>query len=460
MNNKFTLVFLVGAAALIAGLAGGYWYAGWESDGPDLPSSHSAPQPLFYRNPMNPEITSPVPAKDQMGMDYIPVYADVEKPKEVLFYRNPMNPEITSPVPAKDHMGMDYVPVYADADSSGPAGTVTIDPVTVQNIGVRTAVAQVRTIARQINTLGRVDYDERRITRLHPKTQGWVEELRIGTTGEAIDDDEILLSIYSPQLVSSQQEYLLALKSFETLGDSPFEDVRRGAADLVDTSLERLRLLDVPEHQISDLRESGEVSRVLHIHSPAEGIVVNVGVRDGQFVTPQSELYMIADLSAVWVFVDIFEEELPWVSVGDEAEMRVTAVPGTILRGKLTYIYPYADSKTRTIKARLEFDNRDLLLKPDMFADVTIFASPRENVVVVPSEAIVRSGLREQVFIVREPGKFEPRQVEIGLSGEGVTEIRDGVLSGEEVVVSSQFLIDSESKLRESAAKMMEPKND
>ena len=422
MNSKFTLVFLVAAGALITGLAGGYWYATTEPDDANLTSAESERQPLFYRSPMNPEVTSPVPAKGPMGMDYIPV--------------------------------------YADADANSPAGTVSIDPVTVQNIGVRTAVAQVRTIAREINTLGRVDYDERRITRLHPKTQGWVEKLRIGTTGEAIQDDEILLSIYSPQLVSSQQEYLLALKSFETLGDSPFEDVRRGAAELVDTSLERLRLLDVPEHQITALKESGEVSRLLHIHSPAEGIVVNVGVRDGQFVTPQSELYMIADLSAVWVFVDIFEEELPWVSVGDEAEMRVTAIPGTTLRGKLTYIYPYAESKTRTIKARLEFDNSDFLLKPDMFADVTIYASPREDVVVVPSEAIVRSGLQEQVFVVREPGKFEPRKVEIGLSGEGFTEIRSGVSSGEKVVVSAQFLIDSESKLRESAAKMMEPKND
>ena len=159
MNNKFTLMFLVAVGALVAGLAGGYWYATSETDDAAFASLEQEPQPLFYRNPMNPEVTSPVPAKDQMGMDYIPVYADEEKPKEILFYRNPMNPEITSPVPAKDQMGMDYVPVYADADESGPAGTVSIDPVTVQNIGVRTAVAEVRTIAREINTLGRVDYD-------------------------------------------------------------------------------------------------------------------------------------------------------------------------------------------------------------------------------------------------------------------------------------------------------------
>jgi Cu(I)/Ag(I) efflux system membrane fusion protein len=389
----------------------------------------------------------------------MPVAAEDAGPQP-LFYRNPMNPEITSPIPAKDDMGMDYIPVYADEDKAAQAGTVTIDPVTVQNIGVRTAIAERKTLARVIHTVGRVDYDEQRIARLHPKTQGWIEELRIGTTGASIEDDEILLSIYSPQLVSSQQEYLLALKNYETLSNSPFEDVRRGANDLVESSLDRLRLLDVPEHQIEMLKETHEVMKLLHIHSPTEGIVINVGAREGQFVTPQSELYMIADLASVWVFVDIFEEELPWVNVGDEAEMRVMAVPGTTFRGRLTYIYPYAESRTRTIKARLEFDNSELLLKPEMFADVTIHANPRENTLVVPSEAVIRSGLKEQVFLVRAPGKFEPREVEVGLSGGGLTEIREGLDAGDQVVVSAQFLIDSESKLREAAAKMRESVND
>ena len=260
--------------------------------------------------------------------------------------------------------------------------------------------------------------------------------------------------------MSSQQEYLLAVKNLETLSKSPFEDVRRGAADLVESSLERLQLLDVPEHQLHALTETQEVTKVLHIHSPAQGVVVNVGVREGQYVTPQTELYMIADLSTIWVFVDIFEDELPWVNVGDQAEMKVSAVPGTIFEGKLTYIYPYAESSTRTIKARLEFENADLLLKPDMFADIEIHASPRENAVVVPSEAIVRSGLKEQIFIVRAPGKFEPRIVEIGISGGGFTEIRSGLSAGEEVVISAQFLIDSESKLREATLKMQESGND
>jgi Cu(I)/Ag(I) efflux system membrane fusion protein len=418
-NNLFVASIVI---TLVVGMSGGYWYANSKMPEAAAPISHAGPEPIFYRNPMN--------------------------------------PEVTSPVPAKDHMGMDYIPVYADDDQDAPQGTVSIDPVTVQNIGVRTTLAERRTLAREINTVGRVDYDEQRIARLHPKTQGWIEELRIGTTGASINIDEILLSIYSPQLVSSQQEYLLALKNYATLSKSPFEDVRRGADDLVESSLDRLRLLDVPEHQIDALKENREVTKLLHIHSPAKGIVVNVGAREGQFVTPQSELYMIADFSTVWVFVDIFEEELPWVHVGDEAEMRVTGVPGTIFRGRLTYIYPYAESRTRTIKARLEFDNSALLLKPDMFADVTIQASPQANAVVVPSEAVIRSGLREQVFLVRAPGKFEPREVEVGLSSGGLTEIRSGLEAGDQVVVSAQFLIDSESKLREAAAKMREPVND
>jgi len=422
MNKGKPLVIAVALATLCAAFAAGFWLAStWQADTPP-PSAAAERKPLYYRNPMNPDVTSAVPAKDAMGMD--------------------------------------YVPVYADTAAAAEPGTVRIDPVTVQNIGVRTAKVTAQSLSREIHTVGRVDYDERRITRLHPKTQGWIEKLRVGTTGESVRRDDILLSIYSPQLVSSQQEYLLALKNLETLSSSPFEDVRRGAADLVQTSLERLRLLDVPEHQIKALEKTREVKRLLHIHSPASGIVVTVGVREGQYVTPQTELYMIADLSSVWVFVDVFEEELPWVHLGDEAEMRVMAVPGQVFRGRLTYVYPYAESKTRTIKARLEFKNAQLVLKPQMFADVTIHASQRDNVIVVPEEAVVRSGLEQRVFVVRGPGKFEPRRVETGVSSGDLTEVRRGLSAGDEVVVSAQFLIDSESKLSEAAAKMRETPDD
>lgn len=397
-------------------------------------------------------------SSDHPAMEPAPSASEERKP---LFYRNPMNPEVTSPVPAKDHMGMDYIPVYADEDEATEvAGTVKIDPVTTQSIGVRIATAERRAMSRDIHTVGRIDYDEKKIVRLHPKTEGWIEELFIHETGQSIQADEILLNIYSPQLVSSQQEYLLALSNLEKLGASSFQDVRKGADELVENALTRLQMLDVPEHQIEDLKKTRKVKKHLHIHSPAAGTVVNVGARQGQYITPRTELYFIADLSHVWVFVDVFEEELPWVRVGDSAEMRVQGIPGKIFKGQLTYIYPYAERQTRTIKARLEFPNDALELKPDMFADVTIRAQPKENVVSVPSEAVVRSGLREKVFVVETPGKFEPRDVTVGVSSEGWTEILDGVAPGEEVVVSAQFLIDSESKLREAASKMQEIDND
>lgn len=415
MNKSAIIVALL---ALALGAAGGYWFAGRSPDSLPAPATQGAErEPLFYRNPMNPEVTSPVPAKDSMGMDYVPVYAD-------------------------------------DSQSVGPAGTVRIDPVTVQNIGVRTARAERQSIARTINTVGRIDYDEQHLYRLHPKTEGWIEGMRIDTTGEEVRPGEILLSVYSPQLVSTQQEYILALRNHEKLKDSPFPDVSRGARELVENSLERLRLLDVPEHQIEELRSTREVKKKLHIHAPAGGIVTHVGVRDGQYITPKDQLYAIADLSKVWVLADIYEDELPWVRAGDPAEMTVLAIPGEVFRGELTYVYPYAESQTRTVKARLEFANPDGRLKPDMFANVSIRASARTDVITIPSEAIIRSGLREQVFRVSEPGRFEPREVVVGVSADGYTEIREGVAAGDEVVVSAQFLIDSESKLREATAKM------
>ena len=424
MNNKTSNFILVTVFAILVAAAGGYWF-GTNSGSP------------------------------------VPVSSASSEAKKPLFYRSPMNPEITSAVPAKDAMGMDYVPVFAEsATDNAPAGTVRIDPVTVQNIGVRTAKAERRTMASTIQTVGRIDYDEQRLTKLHPKTEGWVDELFIETTGEPVRVDTILLSLYSPQLVSTQQEYVLALNNLETLRASPFKDVRTGAEQLVRTTEDRLRMLDVADHQIDDLKKTLKIHKDLHIHSPAAGIVTAIGAREGQYVTPKDELYTIADLSKVWVFVDIYEDELPWVKLGDKARMTVTGLPGRKYEGTLAYIYPYAESRTRTIKVRMEFDNPELLLKPDMFANITIEASELPDVIAVPSEAIVRSGVRNQIFVQREPGKFEPRLVSLGVSTNGWTQIIQGVKPGELVVVSAQFLIDSESKLREATAKMLEVRDD
>ena len=452
--------------ALVLGGGGGYWVANYlvregAVSAVDTGMTSTEPKVLFYRNPMNPAITSPVPAQDEMGMDYLPVFAEQDQPNkqpEVLFYRNPMNPAITSPVPAQDEMGMDYLPVYAEQDvraDNAPVGTVSIDPVMVQNIGVRTTVAVQQTLSREIRAVGRVDFDEERLSQLHPKTEGWIEQLFIDKTGEPIEKDTILLSIYSPQLVTSQQEYLLALNSLDALKESPYEEIRSGAEQLVSSSRERLELLDVPEHQIHELEHTRSIKKYLHIHSPFDGVIINIGAREGQFVTPATELYKIADLSRVWVFADVYESEVSWIQSGDPVEMKLAAFPGKAFSGRVGYIYPYAEASTRTIKVRLEFDNPDLLLKPDMFADVTILAQRKVDAIVIPAEAVVRSGEREQVFVVREPGKFEPRVVRLGVSSRGMVQVIEGVAAGEEVVTSSQFLIDSESKLREVTAKML-----
>ncbi|MCU7917045.1 MAG: efflux RND transporter periplasmic adaptor subunit [Candidatus Thiodiazotropha sp. (ex Epidulcina cf. delphinae)] len=391
------------------------------------------------------------------GLDSVAVAAE-EEGKKPLFWRNPMNPAITSPVFTKDEMGMDYLPVYADDGGAvdEPAGTVKIDPVTVQNIGVRTIKAKRQAFSRTVRALGRVIADETRITRLHPKTEGWIEKLFINKTGEPVRKDDILFSIYSPKLVTSQHEYLLAQRNLKALGESEYPDIREGARQMAEISRERLQLMDVPEHQICELEQTGKSFKALHVHSPFDGIVMKLNVSEGEYVTPKSELYRLVDLSKVWVQVDVYEYELPSVRIGDKAQMTLKSLPGRTFEGTVAYIYPYAEAKTRTIKVRLELANPDLALKPDMFADVTLNTGLQKEAVVLPDAAIVRSGEREQVFVVREPGKFEPREVTLGQSSEGWVQVIDGVKAGEEVVASALFLIDSESKLREATAKMLE----
>lgn len=457
MNKQ---ILITAVLMLVLGAGGGYWWANQHHE-QSVSSSDKNRQPLFYRNLMNPSVTSAVPAKDAMGMDYEPVYAEDKTSKEpkILYYRNPMNPSVTSPVPAKDAMDMDYLPVYEDNDASvaDAAGTVKIDAVTVQNMGVRTAIAKKTLLSHVVRAVGRVAYDEEHIVRLHPKTEGWIETLRVDKTGQWVNKNEDLLSIYSPQLVASQQEYVLALNGLKALEKSPIEDIRLGAEEMVTSSRERLKLLDVPEHQLHDLTLTHNIKKGLHIHTPAEGIVMQIGAREGQYVTPETELYMIADLSKVWVYADIYEYELPWVKVDDPVEMQLAGIPGRIFKGHLAFIYPYAEAKTRTIKVRLVFDNTELLLKPDMFAEVTIYAGKQVDAVVIPAEAVIRSGAKTQVLIVRGPGKFEPRLITTGLSSNGDVAILKGLTAGEEVVTSAQFLIDSESRLHEATTKMVEP---
>lgn len=380
--------------------------------------------------------------------------------KKPLYYRNPMNPAITSDVPAKDEMGMDYIPVYADSAANKVAGTVSIDPVTEQSIGVRTAPVTRQSISRNVRAPGRIDYNETTMTRLHPRVDGWVEELLVNKTGQQVNKGDVLLRIYSPNLVTSEQEYLLTLNALAQARKGDDAEAIQRAKQIADAARERLVLLEVPGDAITSLEKTGKVQRTLDIVSPYKGVVTNIGVRQGQYVNPGMQMFMIADLSTVWVDVDVYEHDLPWIKVGDMADMTLVAAPGRRFRGNIDFIYPYMESRSRTAKVRLEFDNPDDLLKPEMFASVNIHASPHADAIVVPSAAIIRSGANDQVFIALGGGKFEPRKVHLGISGDDVTEVLHGVMPGESVVTSAQFLIDSESKLNEATARMLAPKHD
>jgi len=380
-----------------------------------------------------------------------------------LAWRNPMNPSVTSPTAQKDSMGMDYVPVCADdaaGSGSAPAGTVKIDPTVTQNMGVRVSKAVRKSLSRNINTVGRITFDETKLVTLHPKVEGWVDKLFVDKTGELVKQNTMLLSFYSPQLVATQEEYLLALENWQQLKDSPYPDIRNGAKRLLDSSLDRLRFFDVPEHQIKALQKTHKVRKNMHIHAPAAGVVTKIDVREGAHVTPQSEMYQIADLSRVWVLADLYEYEISWVKTGDEATLHIGSLPNRDFTGRITYIYPYLDPKTRTNKVRIEFDNREGLLKPDMFGDVMITTSTPKAGLFVPREAVLMTGKKAHVFVETELGHFEPRTVRVGVSTDGLIEILEGVHEGELVVTSGQFLIDSESSIREAAAKMVAPKQE
>ncbi|MFP7755879.1 efflux RND transporter periplasmic adaptor subunit [Thermodesulfobacteriota bacterium B35] len=379
-----------------------------------------------------------------------------QKEKKPLFYRSPMNPAVTSPVPAKDEMGMDYIPVYADDDTAGPAGTVRIDPVMVQKIGVRTAMAMKRSLSHQVRTPARVAFNEETLSMVHSKFSGWAEELFVSKTGQQVRKGQPLFSIYSPELVSTQEEYLLALANARILEKSSLAEIRDGARRLVEATRSRLEFFDIPEQVIRTLEKTGRIERDITILSPYRGTVIKMGIMAGHYLTPRDELYRIADLSTVWVFADVYEDDLPWIKTGDSATMKVTTRPGTVFSGRVDYIYPYEEGETRTVKVRLVFSNKDFGLRPGMFAGITIHASRRDNVLAIPSEAIVRSGTEALVFVRRDVGLYEPRKVVTGLEADGYTEIIRGLKEHETIVTSAQFLIDSESKLKEATAKMLE----
>ncbi len=368
-------------------------------------------------------------------------------------YTCPMHPFIITDQPgACPICGMSLVPVSGDEGEAG--GAIRVDPNTVQSIGVRTAPVSTGELGRTIRAVGRVAYDERRIGTVNAKIGGWIEKLYVNTTGEEVRKGAPLIEIYSPDLVSAQQEYLIARRHFEQVGNSPFPDVVKSAHDLLESAQKRLSYWDVSDAQITELAKTGTVRKTLVLYSPFDGIVVHKAAFDGTKVMAGMELFRIADLSRVWVQGDVYEYELPWVKVGVPATVTLDYLPGKKYRGKVTYVYPYLEGKTRTATIRVELANPGRVLKPDMFAHVELAPTVGKKTILIPSEAVIRTGVRNVVFVAKGEGRFEPREVSLGLEGEeGTVQILGGLTVDESVVVSAQFLLDSESSIREALKK-------
>lgn len=452
-------------------VGGGIWYALHQGGSPIEPTSQEQEAKQQYTCGMHPMIISDEPGDCPIcGMALTPVKtgtsgqaaktSQADKPKgerRIKYWVAPMDPTYIRDEPGKSPMGMDLVPVYEDQAPSG--ATIAIDPVTAQNMGVRTASVERRHMHRKIRTVGTVDYEEPKVTSVNAKVDGWIERLYVDQTGQMVEKGQPLLALYSPKLVSAQQEYLLALRNRAALKNSAFEEIAAGGDRLLEAARQRLRYWDISDRQIRRLEQTGQVRKTLTLYAPYKGVVTMKMAMPGQFIQAGQELFRVGDISRVWVYADIYEYELPWIEVGQEAEVVLPFVGGRSLKAKIDYIYPYVEPQTRTVKARLVFDNPGLELKPDMYVNVRVYGKAIKDALAVPSEAVLRSGEKQTVFIALGDGKFEPRQVKTGVQDqEGFIEITQGLLEGETVVTSAQFLFDSESKLREAIQKMLEPK--
>jgi Cu(I)/Ag(I) efflux system membrane fusion protein/cobalt-zinc-cadmium efflux system membrane fusion protein len=424
--------------------------------------------------PMHPQIVQDKPGKCPIcGMDLVPVYEEAapapaaaapapgaKKERKIKYWVSPMDPGYVRDKPGKAPCGMDMVPVYEDVGEEGAAaGAIAVSPTTVQTMGVRTAKVEVRPLSRDTWTVGLVTFDERNLAVINTKVAGWVERLYVNATGDPVRRGQTLLSIYSPDLVSAQEEYLLSLRNLKNLEKSPIKEMADGARRLMEASRRRLEYFDISAAQIETLKNTGQVKKHLVLASPAKGIVTKRMVTQGQMVQAGMPLLEVADLSTIWVDADIYQYELPWIKVGQKVEMSLDYMPGENFAGRIDYIYPYLKEATRTVKVRLKFPNPQLKLKPEMFSQVKIKSPITKEAVVVPTEAVMDTGLKQHVFIALGGGKFEPREVKLGVYGNdnNYREVLSGLRGGEDIVTSAQFLLDSESRFREAIQMMLAP---
>lgn len=442
MNKKAIM-----AAAIIIVVVAGGWFAAQTLQQAKPPKQETALEHAVkhldpkYQCPMHPQIIRGEPGNCPIcGMNLVPMKVDEaaaeNKPeKNILYYRHPHKPEITSDKPMQDEMGMDFVPVYGDAGTE-----VRISPAVENNMGVRTKKVVRNTLWRRIDTVAYVDYDGSKVGHVHLRTDGWIEQLAISSEGERIKKGDRLFNVYSPTLVNAMEEYLQVLHTSNTR--------------LLAASKDRLIALGVAENLISQLERNRKVPRSVPMYAPQDGVVSVLNVREGMYVKPDMEVMRLADLSSVWLLADVFEHQVDWVRLGQSAEVKLSYLPGKTWEGKVEYIYPSLDPKTRTLKVRLRFENQDESLKPNMFAHVSIFGGAQQNLLVIPREALIRTGKSERVIVSLGNGRFAPRTVVEGTESGDYVAIEHGLEEGELVVVSGQFLIDSEASLKASLMRM------
>ncbi len=410
-----------------------------------------------YTCGMHPQIISDEPGYCPIcEMKLTPIrrtsFAPISGERKIAYWAAPMDPAYTRNEPGKSPMGMDLVPVYEDEIAGS---IIRIDPVTSQNMGLKMTLAEMRPLSKVINTVAHIDYDEKKLQGVNSKVAGWIERLYIDFEGKSVRKGDPIMEIYSPELVAAQREFLSALKNYNNLKSASLESARKGAEDLLAASRERLLLWDVSADQIDNLKRTGTVNKTITLHSPADGVVTSLKVVDGDKIMPGTKLFQVADLSSVWAIAHIYEYELPFIFLGQDVELSLSYLPGKTVKGKIAFIYPYLDSKTRDIQIRIDIPNRDLLLKPNMYAITTIHSALPGKRLVIPNQSVIRSGVRNVAFVSLGKGKFMPREVKLGILGQDdMIEIISGINEGDMVVTSSQFMLDSESRLREATSKI------
>ena len=356
---------------------------------------------------------------------------EIRKEPEILYWVAPMDPSFKSDKPGKSPMDMEMVPVYAQDIGSGDV--VTISSTVENNLGVRTATAKRGPLWRRIEATGYVGFDETRISHINIRTKGWITKLLVNAEGERVLKDELLFELYSPELVNAQKEYLQAL--------------RRGDERLKSGADEKLRALGMIRTEIIKLAHRGSASENIQVVAPQDGVVSFLGVREGMYIQPNTTIMSLADLSSVWLQAEVFESQADWVAAGQAAEARLNYMPGEVFSGQVDYVYPILDPKTRTLRVRLHFDNPGERLKPNMYAQVSIYGKLQPNALSIPLEALIRAPYRDRVVVSLGDGKFRVHEVMTGMeSGEWV-EIIAGIEEGDKIVTSAQFLLDSEASL-------------